>query len=662
MKFKPLGVLRDNINPEVIMMICTAGHVDHGKTSLVKLLTGCNTDRLKEEQERGLTIELGFAPCFLGNNLCVGIVDVPGHEKFIKNMVAGVSGIDMTILVIAADDGIMPQTIEHLQIMELLGVKKGIVALTKIDLVDKERLDSLSNEIKLFLKGTFLEGAKIFPVSSETFVGYPEFYNGLISEIKNLSAVRRKGIFRMPIERSFLIEGIGKIVTGIPVSGTIKVGDTIEILPQKQLGKIRGIQRFLRDSVSGGCGQCLALNIPDFGKIDIQRGNVISIPNYLQPANIFHLKFKTVQGLKELIKNSEQIKFHTGTIEKNGKIYLLDENSPESEKGPFAAIVISEPVAAAIGDRVIIRRTSPNETIAGGEIISISYTQNRPAKNVILPKLKKYVEFTKNISPESKEFFEKKIEYLLLYEFNKGTSIKVLSQTLLLEVDEIKSIVDSLKNKDIVKTFSDDFIIHVQNLSKIINEVENEIIKISKDENTLSISVLQMHNKIELHPNLWDIIDTELEKKKILKKTDNKYILCSSQSTIAARENQSLMQILKILEQTAFSTPRPDELSLKLKIPEPKINNLLEHLSNENKIVKISKNVFLTKENLKKAQDIVIKTIKEKGSLDSADFKYLINSTRKYALAILDFLDFKGVTMRIDNIRKLTKDYEKKII
>ncbi|MCX6999945.1 MAG: GTP-binding protein, partial [Candidatus Sumerlaeota bacterium] len=225
--YKPPGLLRHGVNPEVIMMICTAGHVDHGKTALVRLLTGCNTDRLKIEQERGLTIELGFAPCYLGNNLCVGIVDVPGHERFIKNMVAGVSGIEMAALVIAADDGIMPQTVEHLQIMELLGVRRGMVALTKIDLVSREQVERRIREIGEFLVGTFLEGATICPVSSETLEGYDHFYHTLVDSIKKITVARRRGVFRMPVERVFSRPGFGFVVSGIPVDGAIQVGDEV---------------------------------------------------------------------------------------------------------------------------------------------------------------------------------------------------------------------------------------------------------------------------------------------------------------------------------------------------------------------------------------------------------------------------------------------------
>ena len=251
---QPPGRASRDVPAEILMMVCTAGHVDHGKTALVRLLTGCETDRLKEEQERGLTIELGFAPCYLGEGIGIGIVDVPGHEKFIRNMVAGVSGIAMTILVVAADDGIKPQTVEHFRIMELLGVSHGVVALTKTDLAESARVEAVAADLRAFLKGTFLDGAPICPVSSVTFEGYPEFYEILVREAKKLARARSQGVFRMPVAQVFTRKGFGEVVMGIPVEGDIRVGETVEIVPGGRRGKIRAIEQFMRGLGDQGIG------------------------------------------------------------------------------------------------------------------------------------------------------------------------------------------------------------------------------------------------------------------------------------------------------------------------------------------------------------------------------------------------------------------------
>jgi selenocysteine-specific elongation factor len=300
----PPGALRPGAEPDIVMMVCTAGHVDHGKTRLVNLLTGCQTDRLKEERERGLTIELGFAPCVLGDGIGVGIVDVPGHEKFIRNMVAGVSGIGMTILVIAADDGVKPQTVEHLRILEFMGVSRGMVALTKTDLVTPDRLRETLAEVREFLKGTFLEGATVCPVSAETFEGYPEFYSALAGEVRHLVKQRREGVFRMPVEQVFSRKGQGLVVMGIPIEGSIAVGDQVELVPGGQAGRVRGVQQFGRDTGRGEYGQCLALNIPDLAKTPPSRGRVLGPPGYLAARHSFHVRLHAVPGLEHPLKNA----------------------------------------------------------------------------------------------------------------------------------------------------------------------------------------------------------------------------------------------------------------------------------------------------------------------------------------------------------------------
>ena len=287
---KPVPPGRDDPRKRsrVITMVCTAGHVDHGKTSLVKLLTGCETDRLKAEKERGLTIEVGFAPCYLGDELTAGISDVPGHEKFIKNMVAGVSGTDLAVLVVAADDGVMPQTVEHLQIMQILGVRDGLVALTKIDLVDPPRVEEVKEQVRRLARGTFLEGAPILPVSSRTGEGYFEFYKALVEKIRGAEIRRGKGVFRMPVDRVFTSPGTGMVILGIPLDGTIRVGDEVEVVPGGARGRIRDMEQFARKTEEGGCGQCLALVIPDLAKSPPRRGDMICLPGYVEPARTLH--------------------------------------------------------------------------------------------------------------------------------------------------------------------------------------------------------------------------------------------------------------------------------------------------------------------------------------------------------------------------------------
>jgi selenocysteine-specific elongation factor len=644
------------------MMICTAGHVDHGKTQLVKLLTGCNTDRLKEEQERGLSIELGFAPCYLGGNLCVGVVDVPGHEKFVKNMVAGVSGIEMTVLVIAADDGIMPQTVEHVEIMELLGVRKGMVALTKIDLVSPERVQEITAEIRAFLEGTFLRGCPICPVSSETFVGYPEFYETLVREIGNLKKRRSVGVFRMPVERVFTQKGFGAVVTGIPVEGTIEIGAEVEMVPGNETGKVRGIQRFLRDATQAEYGQCLALNIPDFSKRPPRRGQVLCAPGYLKTSCQFHVRLKVVAGLQNPLRNAEEIKFHTGTCEEAGKIYFFEEKQVAEGPPVLATVVLHNPVAAAAHDRFIIRRASPARTIGGGEILAIAQEEQRARKAEVLAQLKEFVAFFESVDLTSAEGIDKRTEYFLSREQRLGGTAKDVAWATLLPPDTARESLARLTEGGKVLPLADDYYIHSEVYRACLSDVEGRVQKASTEDKLLSVTISDLHRDLNWPSPVWNRIQQDLERGNLLQRRGDKFVLPTAVQGLGDADRDLMNQILAVYERTGFQSPRPDELPGILRAPQPRIERLLGHLCNEGQLIRLSPLVLLSRNWFKKAQDLVVKIIREKGLLNSGDFKHDIHSTRKYALAILDFLDSRRVTVRIGNDRKLTGDYQRYLI
>jgi len=662
MKHQPPGLLQRGVDPEVIMMACTAGHVDHGKTALVKLLTGCNTDRLKAEQERGLTIELGFAPCFLGNNLCVGIVDVPGHEKFIKNMVAGVSGIDMTILVVAADDGIMPQTVEHFQIMDLLGVRHGIVALTKTDLVPPDRVQQVADDIRAFLAGTFMEDAPICPVSSETLDGFDQFYDVLVKDVAGIVKRRKVGVFRMPIERVFTQKGFGTVISGIPVDGTIAVGDQVEAVPGNQTGKIRGVQRFLRDASEGGYGQCLALNIPDFNRNPPVRGQVLCLPGYLKPARFFHVKLTAVTGLEKPLRNAEEVKFHTGTVEEPGKLYLLEDKTLGGGQTGLASIVLSDAVAAAAHDRFIIRRPSPAETVAGGEILAVSYTAQRPRKKQTLDRLNSYLASLEGADPTSDDGIDRRIAYFLRSDQRNGASLEEISRTMLLPPDVVSKSLSRLSDAEEVMALETDYFIHPEGYRACLAQVESRIEQVAAQKGLLNIPISDVRKGLDWPPAVWSRIQKDLERKNIVVVRGTTFVPQTAVKELNEADRTLMAKLINVYEDTGFHSPRPEELPGMLHAPQSRIDRLLEHLCNEGKLVRVAKNVVFSYNNFSKAQDMVVNIIREKGVLNSADFKYSIDSTRKYALAILDFLDSRRVTMRVQNDRKLNPDYQRYLL
>ena len=351
------------------VVLGTAGHIDHGKTTLIKALTGVDCDRLKEEKERGITIELGFTSMALPSGSEISIVDVPGHEKFVHHMVAGATGLDLVALVIAADEGIMPQTREHLDICKLLRVKKGLVALTKIDLVEKDWLDLVKEEVHDFVKGTFLEGAAIVPLSSTTGEGLPAFLaevDRLAQEVEERSP---EGLFRLPIDRVFTIKGFGTVVTGTIISGTASIGDTLEVLPGGLEAKVRGIQAHGNSVESATAGLRAGINLQGLETGDIDRGNVLVLSQTLKPTAVLDVVFQLLPSAPRPLKHRTRIRLHLGTAEVLGRVIPLAREEVKPGGEAFMQIRLEKPIVALPGDHFVIRSYSPLLTIGGGEVL-----------------------------------------------------------------------------------------------------------------------------------------------------------------------------------------------------------------------------------------------------------------------------------------------------
>lgn len=661
MKHQPPGLLRASANPDVIMMACTAGHVDHGKTSLVRLLTGCNTDRLKAERERGMTIELGFAPCFLGGNLCMGIVDVPGHEKFVRTMVAGVSGIDMAILVVAADDGIMPQTVEHFQIMELLGVKQGIVALTKTDLVGPERVGEVADDIRAFLEGTFMAGAPVCPVSPATLAGYDVFYETLLERIRAARARRGGGVFRMPVERVFRREGFGAVATGIPVDGRIAVGDEVEIVPGGGRARVRGIQRFLRDAEEGGGGQCLALNLTEDSHAQVERGMVVATPGCLAAARQFHLNLTVVPGVERPLRNAEPVKFHTGTSEEDGKVYLLEDREYGGGLEGLATVVLARPVAAAPHDRFILRRPSPAATVAGGEILRVEPTDTRRQRKQVLEELARYRDLMRDVDPASGEGASRRMEHALLAAPEPVLGERDLAAEVLLPGEIARGVLKQLVDSGKAFALQGGVFIHADRYGALLGSVEEGIAgAVERGEMTLSVADLRASAGVPAQA--WQRVVEDLGRKGVATVQGAKLLPVAAGARLGDADRVLGDRIVALYEEKGFDSPRPEDVPALLGTEAVRVGRLLEHACNEGRLVRLSRLVVLSRTHFRRAQDLVVQTVREKGSVDSGDFKLVIGSSRKYALAILDFLDARRVTIRIGNMRKLAPGYERNLL
>lgn len=378
----------------VTVVVGTAGHIDHGKSSLVRRLTGIDPDRLKEERDREMTIDLGFAPFSLPDGRRVGLIDVPGHERFVKNMVAGATGLDLVVLVVAADDGVMPQTREHLEILTLLGLEAGLIALTKIDLpgVDAELIELLELELEELAAGTFLEGAPICPLDSLSgrgFEAFRETLQSLIAARAEAKPARGEGAYRQPIQRVFSARGFGTVLTGVPLQGSLEVGQKVEVLTRSGAipGRVRGLHAYGEAVQRVTAGHSAAVNLADVDFKAVARGDTVATPGVFQPHDMFEARLEHLASQPRALAQRQQVRVHLGTAEVLGELVLLDHESLAPGGRALCQLRLRDKVVAASGDRFVVRRHSPMETLGGGVILGPSRWRLKPLKGFVLERL-----------------------------------------------------------------------------------------------------------------------------------------------------------------------------------------------------------------------------------------------------------------------------------
>ncbi len=631
--------------PQKNITLGTAGHIDHGKTALIKCLTGCDTDHLKAEKERGMSIELGFAPCTV-SDLEVGIVDVPGHENFIKTMVAGASGIDGVIFVIAADDGVMPQTREHLDILTLLGVKYGVVALTKADCVDSQRIDNVTAEIKFFLIGTFLEDVPIIPVSGITGQGFDIFYEALKELVAKIEPKQTDGVFRLPVERTFSVKGYGTVVTGIPVAGSAKIGDQVTLFPQGVKGKIKAIQVYKRNSEIALVGQCAAINVPRWEYNTIERGNVVTLGEYFQPEQWYLCNLKVLADIKTPLKNGTKIKFHTGTSEIVATIYLLKDKTVSSGDECIVQVRLNEPLVAGPGDRFILRTLSPVQTIGGGMIIE---ALRRKLKRSDQHAVQDAEDRAKAVIIEEDfiEYCIKTAEDYVATENELSVRTKILPEPL-------KKILTKLIEQKKIFDLNSKFYIHLDTL----DIVQQQLLKIAGDfhrDNPESpgLSSEQFYEISKLRKDVFDsLIKLLLSEGKIIERK-HRLALAEHKETFGEDELNLLKKVEALFRNRPFNPPKFEEVAIQLKAAPEKVQKILQILIEQEHLVRVENDLFFHIEAVEKARELLISFIQKEGKLESVKFKYLLDTTRKFAIPLLDYFDRIGLTRRAGYTRYL---------
>ena len=621
-------------------IVGTAGHIDHGKTELSKALTGIMTDRLKEEQNRGISIQLGFAPLIFSDGSKVGLVDVPGHEKFICQMLAGVGGMDIILLVIAADEGIMPQTKEHLDIANLLGIKNLMVVLTKKVLVDEEWLKLVKEDVKNYLGDRGYKNTPIIAVDSISKTGIKDLKVALEAEIKKLPT-KEKGIFpRLPVDRAFSLTGFGTIITGTLWSGEIHVGDTLELLPQEKKVKIRNIQVHGEDKTSAEAGQRVALNIPDIAVKEVVTGSILIKEHFIEPTYKIVTYFSLLRD-KKALKNRQKVRLYLGTTEVLGRLILLEDDSLESGNSMFCAFYLDKAIYCTKGDRIIVRTQTPMETIGGATIID---TEGKHIKR----KKKEYIQLLERKMAGSPE--ETFLDSLM---DNTMSTKESLSKTLEIPIDTILELIENcgdsvvlVENNYLTKNTYDFFKNNI--LNYINNYLEKHPLRQGVPKEEIRTKVFSNLTSKEYN-NLLFLLE---EKEGILVKGDSVTLL--EYEPIINEETETIISSIKNLyTEDGFNTRPLEEYATLLKIDKKELFEYIQYLQQQEILIKIGEELFFLDTVFSENREKVLAFIKEKGSIKLSEARDILNSSRKHVLPFLEYLDYKKTTKRQDDVRIL---------
>ena len=630
------------------IILGTAGHIDHGKTSLIKAVTGINTDRLKEEKLRGITIELGFASMDLPSGRHIGIVDVPGHEKFVKHMVAGATGIDIVVLVIAADEGVMPQTREHMDICSLLNIKYGFVALTKTDMVDEEWLELVTEDIMDFVHGTFLENAPVVPVSSTTGKGLPEFIetlNELSSKIPQKTAT---GLFRLPVDRVFTMKGFGTVITGTLLSGRVSVGDSIMIYPSGITSKVRGIQVHNQSVDTAFAGMRTAINFQGLEKASISRGEVLSSPKALTPSYMVDLSVRFLPGNSKPLKNRSRVRFHTGTSEIPGVLVLLDRDKLMPGDSAAAQIRLDSPVAVVKDDSFVLRSYSPVRTIAGGQVLNPIPNKHKSFKPETIQGLKVIAENT----PEEVAAYH--IDEAGL----KGVSFSSLKIMTNIPEKKLLNVMQSLLSKKrVVITDRENLTyIHEKTLKNLNNDISGYLEnfhKIHPLKTGMSKEELKSKLPAAVGQKLFSLIINQMIKEG--KITAEQSIIRLAKHSVSLRIDQEDLKqkITAAYKKAGLSPPYFKELSNTLKI-EPKYGkDVLLLLVNKKILIKAKEDLYFYADAVNALKEKLVNFLETNKELTTPQFKEMTSVSRKYLIPLIEYFDSAKVTIRIGDIRRL---------
>ncbi|MGB3210136.1 MAG: selenocysteine-specific translation elongation factor [Desulforhopalus sp.] len=638
------------------IVLGTAGHVDHGKTSFIRALTGFETDRLKEEKKRGITIELGFAYLDLPCGHRIGIVDVPGHEKFVKTMVSGVSGIDILAFIVAADEGIMPQTIEHFEICRLMGVEQGIIIVTKKDMVEPEWLEMVNEEIQEFCTGSFLEDAPLINVSSTTGEGIDLVRDALDERVKAFHFQEVFGPFRLSVDRVFAMKGFGSVVTGTSISGRTSVGEDLRIYPSQKTAKIRGIQVHSEAVNEVEAGHRTAINLQGVDVADIQRGMVLATPDTLQPNYMLDCQFLYLASNAKPMKHRARVRVHLGTAEIIGRISLLDRDELQPGDEAVVQVLLENRAAVWPGDRYVIRSYSPVATIGGGMVLGNVSPRKRKR---LADADRQYNQMIQGVLQdgtieEKALFFLRESRELGLTADDMGIRLGLFGKHLKKALNEPIStkkmvVVDSATQRYVVVEIAEKIkamlVEHLQNYHKK-NPLQTGL---SKEELRTGLS-----RKVD--PKVFGYCINDLIRKSVVVQEDSTVRMAGHEVALKADEEQLRKELGEWYREKGLSTPTIKETMDRFaEYPGRLVKDVIDLQLRDGKLLKISESLYYEKEILDPLIASVIGYMEKHGEIDAPSFKELTGLTRKFSIPILEYLDRIKITMRIGDKRILRK-------
>jgi selenocysteine-specific elongation factor len=627
------------------IMLGTAGHVDHGKTALVKLLTGCETDTLSEEKQRGLTIDLGFAPCKLADDRIVGVVDVPGHVDFIRNMVAGAHGIDLVILVVAADDGIMPQTHEHLHILTLMGLRHGLVALTKIDIVSHERREEVIAELGRWLAGTFLANAPICPISSVTGQGFETFFEALNRVVDSCGDRSALGLFRLWVEDVFPIRGSGTIVTGIPSSGVVRVNDRLSLLPIGAGGRVRRMQVYGEEAAEGRAGECVALNLPELEHDSVRRGMLLSSPHVTSSSTMAEGELLILSSLKKPVRDNSEVQFHIGTASVMARMALLEANSIAPGQIQMVQFHFVEPLPLAPGERFVLRANvgaagqSGLTSIGGGRILGISETRLRRRKPWIIERLSA----RRDALAEPSLWCEQ-----MLREAHRPLSPAQLRELCLRPAEEISALLDSLLADRKIVAASGGKFVHRQAIERTAGKVLAELESChASNPDRAGLTGDELFSRCGHEETaVFDLAVTGLVQNKSITFNGTVYALAGWKARVPDRDQQLSDRLAAAFHESRWSSPALSELAASFNLPPNALDKPVRLLIERGVLVRLDDRVLMHRDAIEEAKEVVLRLFKSAPSFSTMQFRDALGVSRKYAVPLLDHLDKVRFTVR----------------